>query len=68
MQMRIHGFEKLRSNGALRAVVLVRKTTTRQMHLLALKRYCRAPWFDVREIGCMRSRRRSQAGKRGRCG
>ena len=68
MQKRIHGFEMHLAIGALRAVVLVRKTTTRLMHLRALCGYCHAPWFDVREIGCMRSRRRSQAGKRGRCG
>ena len=68
MQKRIHGFEKHRAIGALRAVVLVRKTTTRLMHLWAQRGYCRAPWFDGREIGCMRSRHRSQAGKRGRCG
>ncbi len=68
MQRSIHGFEMHLAIGALRAVVLFRKTTRLPMRLLALKRYCRAPWFDGREIGCMRSRRRFQAGKRGRCG
>ena len=68
MQKRIHGFEMHRAIGALCAVVLFRKTTRLPMRLLALKRYCRAPSFGAREIGCMRSRRRSQAGRKGRCG
>ena len=68
MQKRIHGFEMHRAIGALRAVVRVHRTTIRLMRLRALRGYCHAPWFGVREIGCMRSRRLSQAGKRGRCG
>ena len=68
MQRRIHGFEMHLAIGALLALARARKTTTRRMHLWALCGYCHAPWFGVREIECMRSRRLSQAGKRGRCG